>query len=123
MAEASVPPPTASPLVKQDPSRSVVRIGAPRMFVSDLYHRLLNARWRSVLALILVVYVTVNTLFAFAYMASGGIDNARAGSFSDAFFFSVQTLATIGYGRMTPHSLAANLLVSLEALSSEWLQV
>jgi inward rectifier potassium channel len=55
--------------------------------------------------------------FAFAYLGTGdGIQNARPGSFADAFFFSVQTLATIGYGGMLPHGLAANLLVTIESL-------
>ena len=46
----------------------------------------------------------------------GGIDNARAGSFRDAYFFSVQTMATIGYGRMVPVSTFSNIVVTLEAL-------
>src|SRR5262249_23589165 len=43
------------------------------------------------------------------------IANARPGSFSDAFFFSVQTMATIGYGQMAPATFAAHVLVSVEA--------
>jgi inward rectifier potassium channel len=47
----------------------------------------------------------------------GGVDNARPGSFTDAFFFSVQTMATIGYGTMAPRSFTSNVLVSIEAMS------
>jgi len=51
------------------------------------------------------------------YLAIGdGIEEARPGSFADAFFFSVQTMATIGYGKMAPRGLVANLLVTVEAL-------
>ena len=60
-------------------------------------------------------YLGANTLFACLYMLTGGVSNLRPGSFADAFFFSVQTLSTIGYGEMTPESFAANLVVTVEA--------
>jgi inward rectifier potassium channel len=67
--------------------------------------------------LICVGYIFANALFALAYLASGnGIENARPGSFSDAFFFSIQTMASIGYGAMYPKTTAANILVTLESL-------
>jgi len=63
------------------------------------------------------VFLGINLVFAVAYLGLGdGIAHARPGSFADAFFFSVQTFATIGYGGMVPRTLAANLLVTLEAL-------
>ena len=55
-------------------------------------------------------------LFALLYLADGGIEGARPGNFEDAFFFSVQTMSTIGYGRMVPTSTFANAVVTLEAL-------
>ncbi len=95
----------------------MARIGVARRPLYDLYHSLLSARWRMVLLFIAGVYVVINALFALLYMACGdGIENARAGSFPDAFFFSVQTLATIGYGKMVPRSPIANMLVAIEAL-------
>ena len=61
-------------------------------------------------------YLTINSVFAFAYlMDPGGIANARPGSFTDCFFFSVQTLGSIGYGWMWPRSLYCNQVVTLEA--------
>jgi inward rectifier potassium channel len=62
-------------------------------------------------------YIGGNVLFALLYLLeAGAITNARPGSFADAFFFSVQTMATIGYGHMAPASLYANLLVTVETM-------
>jgi inward rectifier potassium channel len=82
----------------------------------DLYHHLLTSSWPSLLLQILVAFIVLNTLFALAYLFNGGIDNARPGNFGDVFFFSVETMATIGYGRLSPITLPANILMSLEAL-------
>jgi inward rectifier potassium channel len=69
-----------------------------------------------VLVVIAGLFLGVNLVFAVLYLAVAGIAHARPGSFADAFFFSVQTLATIGYGQMHPVSLVANLIVTIEAL-------
>jgi inward rectifier potassium channel len=60
----------------------------------------------------------VNALFALAYLAlgPGAIENARPGSFADAFFFSFDTMATIGYGDKVPRGTAANLLSLLQVM-------
>ncbi|MCX5732028.1 MAG: ion channel, partial [Deltaproteobacteria bacterium] len=97
--------------------REVVSIGLRDSPLRDLYHSLLTARWAQFFGLVLFAYLGANLAFAFGYLAIGdGIEEARPGNFSDAFFFSVQTMATIGYGKMAPRGLAANLLVTLEAL-------
>ncbi len=97
--------------------REVTAIGQRASPLRDLYHSLLVARWSRFFALVLVAYLGANLVFALGYLAIGdGIEEARPGSFSDAFFFSVQTMATIGYGKMAPRGLAANLLVTVEAL-------
>ncbi|MFB2770742.1 ion channel [Pelatocladus sp. BLCC-F211] len=83
----------------------------------DPYHLLLTIPWPGFLALIAFSYVTTNALFALAYLAGGDcIANARPGYFLDAFFFSVQTLASIGYGAMYPKTAYANLIVTIEAM-------
>jgi inward rectifier potassium channel len=80
------------------------------------YRHLLSAPLGVVLAVIAGLFLGVNLVFAVLYLAVAGIAHARPGSFADAFFFSVQTLATIGYGEMHPVSLVANLIVTIEAL-------
>ncbi len=91
--------------------------GAAHPLLGDLYHRLLTCSWPALLALIVGLFVAANCLFALIYMLDGGIAHAHPGSFADAFFFSVQTMATIGYGTMAPASTLANVVVCFEALS------
>ncbi len=101
----------------QNDGLEVIRIGHPKVFVSDLYAQLLGSDWIYLALYIGVIYTAANLLFASLYIVLGdGIANARPGSFQDAFFFSVQTMATIGYGQMFPTNLGANILVTLEAL-------
>ena len=100
-----------------DERESFVWKGQPRKPLGDAYHAWLDASWRAALAAVFVVYAALNLFFAVLYYAVEGIENARPGSFADAFFFSVQTLATIGYGKMAPISTAANVVVSFEALT------
>ena len=97
--------------------REVVALGLRSQPLRDVYLWLLAAPWRRFFALVLAVYVGANAVFATAYLALGdAIEEARPGHFGDAFFFSVQTMATIGYGKMAPRGLGANALVTLEAL-------
>jgi inward rectifier potassium channel len=92
-------------------------VGLKRGVWSDLYHQLLTASWTRLFILLILAYLTINSLFALGYfLDEGGIENARPHAYSDAFFFSVQTMATIGYGKMVPRSPVANTLVTVEAL-------
>lgn len=96
---------------------NVIRRGVSHFSGSDLYHFLVTLSWPRFFALITVSYVVANTLFALAYVAGGDcIENAQPGSFRDTFFFSIQTMATIGYGSMYPRTNYAHGLVALEAL-------
>ena len=84
----------------------------------DFYHDLLTASWPSFFLQLAASFIAVNLIFACLYaLDSGGIAHARPGSFADAFFFSVQTLGTLGYGVMAPQTLWANLLVTMESFS------
>jgi inward rectifier potassium channel len=95
----------------------VVTRAVARPPLSDLYFYLTTVSWPALLLIIVALFGFINCLFAAGYMIDGGVANARPGSFADAFFFSVQTMATIGYGTMAPRSLLANVLVSIEAMS------
>jgi inward rectifier potassium channel len=97
--------------------REVVALGLRAQPLRDVYLWLLTSSWRRFFALVLAAYLGANAVFAVGYLALGdAIEAARPGHFGDAFFFSVQTMATIGYGKMAPRGLGANALVTLEAL-------
>ncbi|MBI3444432.1 MAG: ATP-sensitive inward rectifier potassium channel 10 [Magnetospirillum sp.] len=105
-------------ILNPDGSSNVTRLGLERRgWAGDHYHSLLTVSWPVFFALISGIYLMINALFALAYLACGDvIENARPGSFTDAFFFSVQTMATIGYGKLIPIGPLANALVAFEAL-------
>ncbi len=85
----------------------------------DPYHLMLAIPWVGFVGAIALLYLTINIFFALAYLVGGdGIANAQPGSFLDAFFFSIQTFASIGYGAMYPQSRYTNMCVTLEALVS-----
>ena len=86
-------------------------------YFTDFYHQLMTSSWPWLLLELVAAFIAVNCLFALGYLVAGGIDNARRGSFADAFFFSVQTMATIGYGKMAPATFIANLIASVQALT------
>ena len=100
------------------PADWVEVINAPSSLLGDLYHQLLRASWGATAASVAALFLGTNVVFALLYLAVGGVANARPGSFADAFFFSVQTLGTIGYGTMYPASPAAHLVVTAEALAA-----
>lgn len=88
-----------------------------RAFLRDPYHLMLTIPWSGFLLLITSGYLGLNLLFAFAYLAGGDcIANAKPDSLADSFFFSVQTMASIGYGALYPKTLYANALVTLESI-------
>ncbi|HEY6299857.1 MAG TPA: ion channel [Candidatus Binatus sp.] len=91
--------------------------GAPTGAFEDLYHFLVTSSWPALIGLIAAAFTIANLLFATGYYLDQGIENARTGSFADMFFFSVQTMATIGYGKMEPVTIFSNILVSVEALT------
>jgi inward rectifier potassium channel len=105
---------TANPS-RPDPSPIVV-VGARSTPFNDLYHHLLRAPWWLDLLALSGLFLLLNLLFAFAYTWVGGIVGAEPGSLADHFFFSVQTMGTIGYGVMHPQSAGAEALVTAEVI-------
>lgn len=111
------PRPAPQRIVKRDGELpDIVRLGDPHAPWRDLYHNLLTISWLGFVAWLMTAYVLVNGAFALAYLWGGdAIANADPNSFLDAFFFSVQTMASIGYGAMYPQTDYANFLVVCEA--------
>src|SRR5207253_1898474 len=84
---------------------NIVRLGLARRRFGDLYHRALNLTWPRLIGVISAAYIGGNMVFAlFYWLVPDSLENA-SGNYLDAFFFSVQTMATIGYGKMVPHTV------------------
>src|ERR1700686_871755 len=94
---------------------TAVMLGLTHRPLGDLYHLFLKTSWGNVIGGAAVAYFAINALFAFAYMATGGVENVRKGSFADSFFFSIETFSTVGYGHFSPLSTGANLIGSVES--------
>lgn len=111
-------------LLNHDGSFNVRRDGLPWSERIAPYHALLSMTWPRFLWVVLGAYVALNVAFALAYLACGPralIDPSGTvpdGALTRAFFFSVETFGTIGYGAVAPSGLAANLVMSVEALVS-----
>jgi len=109
-------------LLNRDGSFNVVRSGLGVLESLAPYHQLLTISWGGFLGLVALIYLVVNLMFAVAFVACGSDALAGPGAemlggrFSRAFFFSIQTFATIGYGQIGPNGFAANILVTVEAL-------
>jgi len=104
---------------RADAPRARIRaIGLQRAPHKDLYHFVLAQSWPRFFLLTALMFVLTNLFFAALYWLSpGSVSNTRHGSFEDAFYFSVQTLATIGYGGMTPVTRYAHVVVTFEAFA------
>ncbi len=96
----------------------VVRVGLESRVWDDVYHRLLRLSWWQFIILAAFVYIVANLFFAFLYLLQpGSIVAARPGSLLDAFFFSVETFATLGYGVLSPATNYANWIMTVETLT------
>lgn len=98
--------------------RQVIVEGLPRNFWTDLHHYAMTAGWPIFFAALALAFTTVNLVFAgfymlAAYFGDDPVANAPPGSFLDYFFFSVETLATVGYGDMHPQSLIGHAIATL----------
>jgi len=109
-------------LLNRNGSFNVARRGLRFWTSLSLYHWLLTISWSKFLGITAGLYLLVNIIFATMYFLCGPdallvpTEHAVDSPFFEAFFFSVQTLATIGYGHITPLGMTPNVLVTIESL-------
>src|SRR5208282_4585112 len=95
-----------------------VKLNAKKFDLRDTYYLILTLSWPGFAGFIFGIYLLINLVFAVLYMLNAhDIAQMRPGSFSDAFFFSVETLATVGYGYMYPETLYGHLIAMLEIMT------
>ncbi|CAN5896418.1 ion channel [soil metagenome] len=94
---------------------TVYVIGERKEWLRDAYHQFLKLPWSAALGVIAIAFFVFNLGFACVFLEVGGIAGAN-GSFTDALSFSVQTMATIGYGVMHPTSGPANGAMIIESM-------
>ncbi|HMH66448.1 MAG TPA: ion channel [Pinirhizobacter sp.] len=92
------------------------KVGGPHP-LSDLYYRTMEMSWPTFVGLVTLAFIGINVSFGAIYAAfPGAIANAAPYSFTDGFFFSVETLATVGYGNMAPASHLGHSIAAFEIL-------
>lgn len=88
----------------------------------DAYQWMLGLSWPQFAAFVAGIYVALNFVFATLYVIGGdSIAGMIPGSFLESFFFSVQTLATVGYGHMYPHTLYGHIVTTVEIMTGVFL--
>ncbi len=94
------------------------RLGVPRFDLHDPYHLAVSLSWPRFILVMVGVWLVINLIFAMLYVLSpGDVANAAPGSFSDVFFFSIETLATVGYGVMAPATLYGHVVSAGEIVT------
>jgi inward rectifier potassium channel len=110
--------PAAKPIPIGRRDFGLAKLGASRFDLRDPYHLAVSLPWPGFVVAMAATWLAINLLFAWLYVLSpGDVVNAAPGSFSDVFFFSVETLATVGYGVMAPASLYGHIVSAAEIVT------
>ena len=106
---------TRSTLSTQSGTMNLDKLGVSRFDLKDPYHFALTLTWPEFFVVLVAAYLSINVAFATLYFAvPGSVSNLPAGSALDAFFFSVETLATVGYGYMVPATRYGHVVATVE---------
>lgn len=110
----------AKNIINKDGSSNVVHVNKTKS-LDDLYAFFIDISWLKFFLLILLVYTFINILFGLLYTLIGieEITKSTGSFFNDflnGFFFSAQTLTTVGYGGIAPHGITSNLIAAFEAM-------
>jgi len=109
-------------LINSDGTFNVRRNGLPWFRPYDFYNALIGMSWPKFLGLVFLFYFTINLVFSLCYLAVGieHLDGTMGETpfqhFLDAFFFSAQTITTLGYGRISPMGAPASIVAAVESL-------
>ncbi|MGA7125325.1 MAG: ion channel [Chthoniobacterales bacterium] len=108
---------SSTPITVRAGHREFVKVNAMKYDWRDIYHLVLTLTWPQFAFMILGVYLCINLIFAGLYLLGGNcVAELVPGSFTDHFFFSVETLATVGYGHAYPATLYGHCVATLEIL-------
>lgn len=109
-------------LVNPDGSFNYRRAGEHRSWLADAFHSLVTMSWTKFILILLAAFLGVNILFAIIYLLvgiehlAGIVALTPLERFGEAFFFSTQTLTTLGYGRISPVGFAASFIAAIESM-------
>ncbi|MBE1159079.1 ion channel [Dyella acidiphila] len=105
------------PRMVQIGGRPFISEGLPERLWDDFYHRALTISWPVFFGIATSVFLIFNAIFAMVYQVDpNGIANQYPKGLAGAFFFSVETLATVGYGDMHPQSIYTHVVATAEII-------